>query len=93
MTPAQLRMARAAVRLGVRQVADLAGVAPYTVTRFENEQGGLRQDTADKLRQALQAAGVRFFEDERGTPCVGFRAPARPDEGLRPDQLTTENDR
>lgn len=61
MTPAQLRMARAAVRLGVREIAEKAGVTPYTVSRFETEQGGLRLDTAEKLRAALEQLGVTFI--------------------------------
>ena len=64
MTPAQLRMARAATRLGVREVAELAGVAPFTVSRFETEQGGLRLATAEKLRRVFKQLGVTFLEDE-----------------------------
>ena len=75
MTPAQLRMARAAVRLGVRELAELAGVTPYTVSRFETEQGGIRLDTAEKLKAALAKLGVRFT-DERGRSCVCYEPPA-----------------
>ena len=75
MTPAQLRMARAALRLGVREVADLAGVAPYTVSRFETEQGGLRLDTAEKLKSALERLGVNFVTDDRGRACICYQQP------------------
>ncbi|WP_425374911.1 helix-turn-helix domain-containing protein [Methylobacterium segetis] len=68
-------MARAAAKLGVREVAELAGVAPYTVSRFENEQGGLRLDTALKLRSVLEQLGVRLLEDERGWAGVSYRKP------------------
>lgn len=68
-------MARAAVRLGVREVAELAGVTPYTVSRFETEQGGLRLDTAEKLKAALTKLGVRFT-DEQGRSCVCYEPPA-----------------
>lgn len=75
MTPAQLRMARAAVRLGVREVAEMAGVAPYTVSRFETEQGGLRHDTATKLEAAFAKLGVKFITDAEGRACICYQPP------------------
>ncbi|MDN3572959.1 helix-turn-helix transcriptional regulator [Methylobacterium longum] len=69
-------MARAAVRLGVREVAELAGVAPYTISRFETEQGGLRLDTSEKLKTALSALGVRFTNDEQGRSCICYVPPS-----------------
>lgn len=74
MTPAQLRMARAALRLGVRELAALADVTPYTVNRFETEQGGLRLDTAEKLRAVLEREGIRFMTDEQGRACICYQA-------------------
>lgn len=70
-------MARAAVRLGVREVAELAEVAPYTVSRFETEQGGLRLDTAEKLKAALERLGVRFTNDGQGKGCICYDPPAK----------------
>lgn len=78
MTPAQIRMARAAVRLGVREVAELAGVAPYTISRFETEQGGLRLDTSEKLKSAFERLGVRFT-NEQGRACICYEPPANPE--------------
>ncbi|POR40305.1 helix-turn-helix transcriptional regulator [Methylobacterium sp. V23] len=75
MTPAQLRMARAAVKLGVREVAGLARVSPYTVNRFETEQGGIRLDTAEKLRSVLEQLGVRFMTDDHGRACICYQQP------------------
>lgn len=69
-------MARAAVRLGVREIAELAEVAPYTVSRFETEQGGLRLDTAEKLKAALERLGVKFTNDDQGRACICYQAPA-----------------
>jgi transcriptional regulator with XRE-family HTH domain len=77
MTPAQLRMARAATRLGVREVAELAGVAPYTVSRFETEQGGLRHDTATRLEAAFAKLGVKFIHDADGRACICYEPPAQ----------------
>ena len=74
MTPAQLRMARAATRLGVREVAQLAGITPFTVSRYENEQGGLRLDTAEKLKRAFRQLGVTFLEDDGAGAGIRFQS-------------------
>jgi DNA-binding LacI/PurR family transcriptional regulator len=70
-------MARAAVRLGVREVAELAEVAPYTVSRFETEQGGLRLDTSEKLKAAFERLGVKFTNDEQGRACICYEPLAK----------------
>jgi hypothetical protein len=62
MTPAQVRMARAALRLGVRDLAQIANVTPATVTRFETEKGGLQHSSAESIRKALEAAGIQFLD-------------------------------
>lgn len=61
MTPAQLRMARSALKIGVRDLADMAGVTTATITRFENERGGLNSVTEQKLLAALTSAGIEFL--------------------------------
>ena len=40
LTPQQLRMARAGLGVNVRDLAKMAEVAPYTITRFETGRGG-----------------------------------------------------
>ncbi len=62
MTPAQLRMARHALRLGVRELAELAGVSFTTISRFETEKGGLQHSSAEAIRRALEAQGVQFLD-------------------------------
>lgn len=69
MTPAQLRMARSALKIGVRELAEMAGVTTATITRFENDRGGLNAATAQKLKAALTAAGITLLDD--GRPAVG----------------------
>lgn len=61
MTPEQLRMARAALGLGVRDLAALAGVSFTTINRFETGKSGVQLSTAQALRAALEAAGVQFL--------------------------------
>jgi transcriptional regulator with XRE-family HTH domain len=62
MTPSQLRMARNALRLGVRELAELAGVSFTTISRFETEKGGLQHSSAEAIRKALEALGVQFLD-------------------------------
>lgn len=61
MTPAQLRMARSALKIGVRELAEMADVTTATITRFENERGGLNSATEKKLEAALTAVGIEFL--------------------------------
>ena len=76
MTPVQIRMARAAVGWGVRELAEKAGLTANTVTRIENGADA-KQSTMNALRQALEAAGVEFIAENGGGP--GVRLAKRPD--------------
>ena len=59
MNAAQCRMARAALQMGVRDLAEAAGVSPTTITRLE--RGDPQYDrTVTAVRAALEAAGVEF---------------------------------
>ena len=62
MTPEQLRMARAALGLGVRELGEAAGVSFTTVSRFETGKSGLQHSTAESIRKALEAQGIQFLE-------------------------------
>lgn len=62
MTPAQLRMARNALRLGVRELAELAGVSFTTINRFENERGGLNHNSAEAIQKALELQGIQMLK-------------------------------
>lgn len=73
ITGDQLRMARAAVRLGVREVAALANVAPMTITRIENGKSSGQGDTLLRIRRALEAAGVEFIAENGGGAGVRLR--------------------
>jgi transcriptional regulator with XRE-family HTH domain len=64
MKAVQLRMARAAVGWGVRELADRAGVTANTVTRIENGADA-KQSTMDALQRALEAAGLEFINGEQ----------------------------
>jgi transcriptional regulator with XRE-family HTH domain len=60
MLAVQCKMARAALGLGVREVAALAKVAPDTVSRLERGEE-LKERTIDAIREALERAGVEFL--------------------------------
>ncbi|XYD11772.1 helix-turn-helix domain-containing protein [Methylobacterium sp. NMS12] len=55
-------MARAGLRLSVREVAEAAKVSPNTVTRVEADLP-VNTSTLAVLRQALEAAGADFRSD------------------------------
>jgi transcriptional regulator with XRE-family HTH domain len=72
MKPVQLKMARAAVGWGVRELAKEAGVTANTVTRIENGADA-KQSTMDRLQHALEAAGIEFIQENGGGPGVRLR--------------------
>ena len=72
MKSVQLKMARAAVGWGVRELAKKAGVTANTVTRIENGADA-KQSTMDRLQNALEAAGIEFIQENGGGPGVRLR--------------------
>ena len=70
MNAAQCRMARAALQIGVREVATLAQVSPNTVARLERGEKLLPR-TVGVICAALEAAGVQFIAENGGG--VGVR--------------------
>jgi len=61
MNPQQCRMARAALDLGVRDLAKIADVAPNTIARLERGEGMHARTTAH-VQGALEARGVIFID-------------------------------
>lgn len=75
ISPAQMRMARAAVGLSVRELAERSNVAESTIHRFEANRGGMQTGTLERLQGALEAAGVIFVSaDASGGPGVRLKA-------------------
>ena len=64
MKAIQLKMARAAIGWGVRELAEKAGVTANTVTRIENGADA-KQSTIDALQRALEAAGIEFTNGDQ----------------------------
>jgi len=59
---AQVRMARAALGWGVRDVAERAGIAANTVSRYENGADAMGQ-TLLKLQRTFEKAGITFIDE------------------------------
>jgi transcriptional regulator with XRE-family HTH domain len=53
-------MARAALNIGVRELAEAAKVSTNTVTRLEAGEA-LKPRTVEAMQRALEAAGVEFL--------------------------------
>jgi transcriptional regulator with XRE-family HTH domain len=65
-------MARAALGLGVRELAERAKVSPDTIARLERGEV-LRERTVDAVRAALEGAGVIFVAENGEGPGVRLR--------------------
>ncbi len=65
MNGVQCKMARAALGLGVRDLATMAKVSPDTIARLERGED-LRERTVDDIRATLKAAGVEFIPENGG---------------------------
>jgi len=64
LLPVQCRMARAALGLGIRELAAAAKVSIDTVARFERGDE-LKERTIDALQRALEAAGIEFTNGDQ----------------------------
>ncbi|MGQ3674020.1 helix-turn-helix domain-containing protein [Xanthobacter sp. TB0139] len=65
-------MARAALQLGVRELAALAQVSPTTVARLEAGEE-LKPRTVEAIQRALEEAGVEFIPENGGGAGVRLR--------------------
>lgn len=72
LNAAQCRMARAALQLGVRDLASAANVSPTTITRLERGEP-LYSRTIEAIRAALETAGVEFIAENGGGAGVRLR--------------------
>ncbi|MEI7607557.1 MAG: hypothetical protein WCJ64_09240, partial [Rhodospirillaceae bacterium] len=63
----------AAPQIGVRDLAESSGILAMTITRFETGKTGGYAATLDKLKRALESAGVEFIAENGGGPGVRLR--------------------
>ena len=73
MTPAQSRAARALLDMTQSQLAESAGLGLSTVVDFERERRPVSEEAVKALRNALEAAGVEFIDENGGGPGVRLR--------------------
>ena len=73
ITPVQCRMARAALQIGIRELAALAKVSPNTISRLERGEV-LFESTLRQIQAALESAGVEFISKNGGGPGVRLKA-------------------
>jgi len=72
MNAVQCRMARAALGLGVRELADKAKVSPDTIARLERGDT-LRERTVADIRATLETAGIIFVAENGEGPGVRLK--------------------
>jgi transcriptional regulator with XRE-family HTH domain len=89
VTSAQVRAGRALLAWTVRDLAERSGVHRNTITNFETGKRTSDPHKLDALVRALEAAGVEFTNGD--APGVRLRR-ERETEGIRPDELTADND-
>lgn len=83
ISSAQLRAARALLRIDQRRLAGLAGLSVPTIQRMEASDGVIRGnvDSLTKLVAALDAAGIELIGDgavsQTGGRGVRLKAPAQ----------------
>lgn len=74
MNAVQCRMARAALGLGVRELAEMAKVSPDTIARLERGDT-LRERTVADIRSTLEVAGIIFVASNGDGPGVRMKKP------------------
>lgn len=72
MTPSQLRMARAALKWSVRDLAREAGITANTISRIENG-ADTRTSTLRALKTTLEENGIYFIAQNGGGEGVRFK--------------------
>ncbi len=72
MNAIQCKLARVAVGLGVRELAETADVAPSTIVRLEAGVD-LKPRTVAAIKATLEAAGVIFIDENGEGPGVRLR--------------------
>jgi transcriptional regulator with XRE-family HTH domain len=73
MNALQLRLARTALNLTIRQAAELAAVSHETIVGMEAARASVKSSTVAKVRAALEAAGVIFVEENGEGPGVRLK--------------------
>jgi hypothetical protein len=75
ISSAQLRAARALLRWSAQELANASKVGVATIRRVEVMEGEIPVTSANEaaLRNALEAAGIEFIDENGGGPGVRLR--------------------
>ena len=75
ITIPQVKAARALLGWSQSDLAANSGISEPTIARLESAYGeiGGRRGTAEKIRNALEAAGVEFIDENGGGPGVRLK--------------------
>ena len=75
VTTRQVKAACALLGWSQADLAQQSGVSEPTVARLESVDGELggREDTAEKIRTAIEVAGIEFIDENGGGPGVRLR--------------------
>ena len=84
MKAVQCRMARAALQIGVRELAEMARVSTSTISKLERGES-LMSRTAEAVQRALEARGIEFFDNPPGVRLANG-PPQQPQAASRRDQ-------
>ena len=76
----QIKAARALLGWSQEDLAGAADISVPTIKRLEASDGPLggRSETGEKIKRALQAAGVEFIDENGGGAGVRLRKPGEP---------------
>lgn len=71
----QIRAARALLDISARELESMSGVPIRTIQRFERFEGipPFRSGTLDRVKCALEMAGIEFMGDPLHSPGVRLR--------------------
>jgi predicted transcriptional regulator len=77
ISSAQIRGARALLKISASELAGMAGVTWKTIQRFESVDGipPSRGGTLDRVQAALEEAGIKFLGDPVSSPGVLLKRP------------------
>jgi transcriptional regulator with XRE-family HTH domain len=83
VTTRQIKAARALLGWSQAELAERSGISEPTIARLESDDGELggRQGTGEKIRKAIEAAGVQFIDENGGGAGVRLRKQRHPKKG------------
>lgn len=79
VTTRQIKAARALLGWSQADLARHSGVSEPTIARLEAADGDLggRENTGQKIRDAIENAGIQFFEENGGGEGARLRKPRK----------------